>query len=119
MADLALTNSDAIDESYIETRSQTNMTFSEFNVLTMKDERDLVKKLATKCCTLDPIPTSLLKDHLDEFIPILMDVINTSLQSSTFPDILKNAAMRPLLKMTITTQTSSFCRFSGTEHLLK
>ena len=60
--------------------------------------RHLVQKLATKSCTLDPIPTSLLKDHLDEFIPILTDIINTSLQSGTFPDDLKNAAVRPLLK---------------------
>ena len=60
--------------------------------------RHLVQKLATKSCTLDPIPTSLLKDHLDEFIPILTDIINTSLQSGTFPDDLKNAAVRLLLK---------------------
>ena len=40
----------------------------------------------------------LLKNHLDEFIPILMDIFNTSLQSDTFPGDLKNAAVRPLLK---------------------
>ena len=73
------------------------MTFSEFSVLQV-DMRHLVKKLATKSCALDQIPTSLLKDHLDEFIPILMDIISTSLQSGTFPDDLKNAAVRPLLK---------------------
>ena len=67
-------------------------------VLTQEDARYLVKKSTTKSCTLDPKPTSLLKDHLDEFIPILMDILNTSLQSGTFPDDLKNASVRPLLK---------------------
>ena len=72
--------------------------FSKFSVLTQEDVRHLVKKLATKRCTLDPIPTSLLKDHLDAFIPILIDIISTSLQTGTFPDDLRNAAVRPLLK---------------------
>ena len=44
------------------------------------------------------IPTSLLKEHLEDFIPILTDIINSSLQSGKFADILKNAAVRPLLK---------------------
>ena len=39
-----------------------------------------------------------MKEHLEDFIPILTDSINISLQSGKFPDILKNAAVRPLLK---------------------
>ena len=44
------------------------------------------------------MPTSLLKEYLDDFIPTLADIINTSLQHGKFPDKLKNAAVRPLLK---------------------
>ena len=39
-----------------------------------------------------------MKDHLEDFIPILTDIINSSLESGKFPDILKNVAVRPLLK---------------------
>ena len=92
------TNSHPIDELYIETKPQTNLTFNEFSILTQEDVGYLVKKSAAKSCTLDPIPTRLLKDHLDEFIHILMNIINTSLQSCTFPDDLENAAVRPVLK---------------------
>ena len=98
MVGLVPTNSYPFEESYIETKPQTNLTFSEFSPLTQEDARHLVKKSATKSHTLDSILTSLLKDHLDEFIPILTDIINSSLQSGTFPDDLKNAAVRPLLK---------------------
>ena len=41
---------------------------------------------------------NLLKEHLEDFILILTDIIKSSLQSGKFPDILKNAAVRPLLK---------------------
>ena len=40
---------------------------------------------------LDPVPTSLLKEHLDDFIPTLADIINNSLQHGKFPDKLKKA----------------------------
>ena len=41
---------------------------------------------------------SLLKEHLDDFIPTLADIINNSLQHGKSPDKLKNAAVQPLLK---------------------
>ena len=63
MAYFVPTNSHPIDESYIGTKPQTNQAFSEFSVLTQEDVRHLVKKLATKSCTPDAIPKSLLKDH--------------------------------------------------------
>ena len=58
----------------------------------------IVKKSATKSCVLDPIPTSLIKEHLEDFVPILTVIMNNSLQNGKFPDKLKNAAVWPLLK---------------------
>ena len=85
-------------ESYIESIPLTNLSFTHFNVLSCDNVKRLVKKSAIKSCTLDPSPTSLLKEHLEDFIPILTDIINSSLQCGKFPDILKNATVRPLLK---------------------
>ena len=98
MAGLIPTTTHPIDTSYIESIPLTDMTFSKFNTLECKEVEKLVKKSATKSCILDPIPTSLLKEHLNDFVPVLTDIINTSLQSGIFPDDLKNAALRPLLK---------------------
>ena len=47
------------------------------------------QKSATKNCILDPEPTSLLKEHLDDFIPTLADIINNSLQHGKFSNMLK------------------------------
>ena len=97
MAGLVLTEIHPIDESYIESTPMTNLSFTHFNLLSCDNVKRLVKKLATKSCTLDPIQTSLLKEHLEDFIPILTEIINSSLQSVKFPDILKNTVVRPLL----------------------
>ena len=98
MAGLVPTETHPIDESYIESTPMTNLSFTHFNMLSRDNVTRLVKKSATKSCILDPIPTSPLKEHPEDFIPILTDIINSSLQSGKFPDVLKNAAVRPLLK---------------------
>ena len=98
MAALFPTDTHPIDESYIETKPQTDHKFSEFDILSDQDVGQIVKKSATKSCILDPMPTSLLKEHLDDFIPTLADIINNSLQHGKFPDKLKNAAVQPVLK---------------------
>ena len=93
MAALVPIDTHPIDESYIETKPQTDHKFSEFNILSDHDVGRIVKKSATKSCILDPVPVSLLKEHLDDFIPTLADIINNSLQHGKFPEKLKNAAV--------------------------
>ena len=76
MAALAPADTHPIDESYIEKKPQTDHKVSEFNILSDQDVRRIVKKSTTKSCILDPVPTSLLKEHLDDFIPTLAAIIN-------------------------------------------
>ena len=92
------TETHPIGKSYIESTPMTNLSFTNFNVLSCDNVKRLVKISATKSFTLDVIPTSLLKEHPEDFITILTDIINSSLQNGKFPDILKNATARPLMK---------------------
>ena len=78
MAALVPTDTHPIDESYVETKPQTDSKFSEFSILSGHDVGQIVKKSATKSYILDPVPTSLLKEHLDDFIPTLADIINNN-----------------------------------------
>ena len=52
---------------------------------------------STSCC-LDPIPTHLLKSCSDSLIPVITNIINSSLESGIFPDCWKEAVVMPLLK---------------------
>ena len=42
-------------------------------------------------CSLDPVPTKVVKECLDELVPLLIVIINQSLQSGVFPDVWKEA----------------------------
>jgi hypothetical protein len=55
-------------------------------------------KRPSKSCALDPIPTWLLKSHIDAIAPAITTIINKSITSATVPDCLKEALVTPLLK---------------------
>ena len=54
--------------------------------------------MKTKTCELDPIPTKLLKEHLNLFLPIITKLVNVSLSTGEFFIDWKCAIVRPLLK---------------------
>ena len=76
---------------------------SKMNVFERTSE-DKIEKLIlsslSKSCDLDPIPTSVLKNCLDILITPITDIINISMETSTFPQNFKQAHVRPLLKKT-------------------
>ena len=51
-----------------------------------------------KSCILDLLPATLLKQHVDLLLPIILKIINLSLESGHFPSSLKTAVLSPLLK---------------------
>ena len=57
---------------------------------------DIVRKSPNKTCSLDILPTTLLKLTLDIRIMTLVNIINTSLASDSFPQQLKVPAFKPL-----------------------
>ena len=71
---------------------------TKFKELTHTDVRKLVMSSKTTSCGLDPIPTSLLKEHISILLPIITKMINLSLQTGEFPTEWKLAFVKPLLK---------------------
>ena len=55
-------------------------------------------KASKSSCSLDPIPTGLLRDLLPTLAPVIADLVNASLSSGKFPSDLKSAIVQPLLK---------------------
>ena len=54
--------------------------------------------MQSKSCELDCLPTHILKDYIDSFIPILTKIVNLSLDRGVFSEDWKTAILRPLLK---------------------
>ena len=57
-------------------------------------------KSPDKSCELDPLPTWLLKECIDELLPLVTSIINASLETCYVPQDFKGALIRPLLKKT-------------------
>ena len=59
----------------------------------------MIGKLNSKTCDkLDPIPTKVVKDCVDELLPVIRLIVNQVLASGVYPDALKEGAVTPILK---------------------
>lgn len=59
---------------------------------------EIVRQLGSATCSLDPIPTKLLKEVFSCLATDILNIVNSSLLSGTFPSCLKHALVTPLLK---------------------
>ena len=73
---------------------------TDFSTLTPADIRDVILESPPKSCSLDPIPTFLLREFLDDLLPFIWFMCTTSLQSGHLPMSQKTAIVTPILKKT-------------------
>jgi hypothetical protein len=73
-------------------------TISEFSPATTDEIRMLILRSTNASCTLDIIPTKLLKSCVDAFVQPITNLINMCLAEGVFPDAFKKAIVTPLLK---------------------
>ena len=73
---------------------------SEFTLATTAYIRRIVLQSSTKSCTLDLIPTHLLKEKIDKIASVFTDIINTSLEYGVVPATMKHETVTPILKKT-------------------
>ena len=52
----------------------------------------------SKSCSMDPLPTCLLKKGIDVLLPCITSIINRSLEVREFPATFKHGLVTPLLK---------------------
>ena len=72
--------------------------FSRFEPVTVSEIQKLIMTTPAKSCALDPIPIWLLKQMMTSIAPVVCHLCNLSLQTGTFPMVLKHACVIPLLK---------------------
>ena len=77
------------DDRAIETTARLHV----FDPASPSDVKRIVMTSASKSCELDPLPTSLLKTHIDFLCPVLARISNTSLSSAVVPPPMKHAAV--------------------------
>ncbi|XP_041471887.1 uncharacterized protein LOC121421284 [Lytechinus variegatus] len=60
--------------------------------------RKIIMSSPSKSCSLDPFPVWLVKENIDTFLPYIVSIVETSLNSGQFPSPLKDAVVTPLTK---------------------
>ena len=98
MVNLKPTDANQIDLAYIESEYQTDIHLTKFNHIQVEDMTKMIKQAPSKHCTLDPIPTQLLKHHVTAIAPAITGIYNSSMDQGTVLDNLKEALLKPLIK---------------------
>ena len=75
-------------------------TLETFSLVTEQQVKNIILKAPEKSCMLDPVPTYLVHECLDDLIPTITAIINESLVSGIVlqPPPFKQAIVLPLLK---------------------
>ena len=66
--------------------------------MTEAELEHIISKSPTKSCSLDPMPTWMVKGVLGSLTPLMTQLVNQSLLSGIVPDSIKIARVSPLLK---------------------
>ncbi|KAL5261579.1 hypothetical protein ACHWQZ_G007325 [Mnemiopsis leidyi] len=73
-------------------------TLSEFQPISDEELSSILSEINKKECEADPIPIKLLFQVIKDVTPIISFIVNDSLRRGIFPDSLKNALVRPVIK---------------------
>jgi hypothetical protein len=91
--------SGANDEEDVAEMAVPNKIFLiEFPQVSHSDVIEMVKLCPTKSCSLDPIPTSLLKTVIDVLAVPIASLYNFSVSTGVFPSKLKIGLISPVIK---------------------
>ena len=93
-----LDNSTSVDTNKFPEKIYNGEKLTCFQPVSSEYVKKMCLKCAPKSCELDMIPTELLFQCIDEVVPSLTYVINSSITTGCVPDIFKSAIVRPLIK---------------------
>ena len=69
-----------------------------FQPVSPSEIKRFIMSSKTKSCQLDPVPTWILKGCINQLLPTITEIINSSLEQGHFPSKLKESIVYPLLK---------------------
>ena len=86
------------EQSFLQLHEENDLL--KFRSVSTAEVTKLIESSPSKSCSLDPLPTQLLKKCLVVLVGPITDIINLSLSTGAFPSSLKHGIITPLLKKT-------------------
>ena len=93
MMNLQSSDDSPTDPKYIESHQTTDVKFEEFLLIEEDSIKTIVMSAPSKSCELDPLPISIVKEHLDVIAPALRDLVNNSMKPGIMSTNLKEALL--------------------------
>ena len=87
---------------YIKDEYQTEKRVGILVPVSHMDVINMVKSVLPESCELDPIPTKILKDHIDALAHGIANIINTSFKHGYMCDSLKDDNLKTITEVTQT-----------------
>ncbi|KAL9974522.1 hypothetical protein ACROYT_G011567 [Oculina patagonica] len=85
-------------QNHATDKSTLDCQLNAFSPTSIIELSKVARTVASKSCSLDPLPAVLLKENFDMLLPTLCRIVNLSLESGYVPISLKTAVLLPLLK---------------------
>ncbi|MCI4436824.1 MAG: hypothetical protein JHC33_08470 [Ignisphaera sp.] len=86
------------DQSDISFVSDNSFKLEYFNPISYSDLVSIINGMSSSSCSLDVIPTHLLKTLSHILYPVILKIVNLSLSTSKFPSQYKSSIIVPTLK---------------------
>jgi hypothetical protein len=92
-----------LDDIGISARVESPTAFigtklNQLGTTTPEELSRIVRQCPNKTCSLDPLPTELLKKTLRVHLPYLVSLVNNSFREGLFPRSLRTAIVKPIIK---------------------
>ena len=78
--------------------TECSSRLSGFEAVDIEYIDQLIRKSPNKNCSLDPVPTWILRQFSDELAPFITSMVNASMKDGVFPSSQKKAVISPILK---------------------
>ncbi len=88
----------AATEAYLPPPAVPCDYLSTFTPASLDEVTKIINMSASKTSSLDPIPTHLFNDCLEELAPSITSIVNVALATGCFPSKFKKAIVTPLIK---------------------
>ncbi|XP_072019111.1 uncharacterized protein [Amphiura filiformis] len=75
-----------------------NCELSSFASADHDEISEIIVRAPNKTCSLDSMPTWLLKTYVHDMVQFVSHIVNTSISTGVFPDSLRRAIFTPILK---------------------
>ena len=72
--------------------------FPQFTPPSNESIRNVISSFSNKTCSLDPIPTHVIKDNISSILSMASGIVRQSFSNGIFPTSLKTSLVRPKLK---------------------